>query len=45
MANVLFQFGDKYFEYAGNKAVLDKGLTIGDYESAWLADLVATSRT
>jgi hypothetical protein len=32
---------DKYFEYDGEKYFLDKGLTIGGYESAWLADLVA----
>ena len=30
------------YEYGGNETdVEDKGLTIGGYESAWLADLVA----
>jgi hypothetical protein len=41
MANCLLQFGDKWFEYDGEKDVLDKGLTIGGYKLAWLADLVA----
>jgi hypothetical protein len=30
-----------YFEYDGDRDVNDKGLTIGGYESAWLAYLVA----
>jgi hypothetical protein len=42
MDNCLITFGDKYFEYDGDKDVYDKGLTIGGYESAWLADLVGT---
>jgi hypothetical protein len=41
MANCLLQFGDKYFEYDSEKDILNKGLTIGGDESAWLADLVA----
>jgi hypothetical protein len=41
MVNTLITFEDKYFEYDGDRDVNDKGLTIGRYESAWLADLVA----
>jgi hypothetical protein len=43
MGNTLIAFEDKYFEYDGDRDVNDKGLTIGRYESAWLADLVASS--
>ena len=32
---------DKYYEYGGSLNVDERGLTIGGYESAWLADLVA----
>ena len=32
-------FAGKYYEYDGKTAVTNKGLTIGGYESAWLADL------
>ncbi len=41
MSSTLLTFIDKYYEYDGE--LLDpeeKGLTIGGYESAWLADLV-----
>ena len=31
----------KYYEYDGDQEINNKGLTIGGYESAWLADLVA----
>jgi hypothetical protein len=43
MGNTLITFEDKYcYEYDGDRDVNDKGLTtIGGYESAWLADLVA----
>jgi hypothetical protein len=41
MGNTLIAFEDKYYEYAGDRDINDKGLTIGGYESAWLADLVA----
>ena len=42
MANTLLKFQDMYYKYGGNETdVADKGLTIGGYESAWLADLVA----
>jgi hypothetical protein len=41
MGNTLLTFVDKYYEYDGERDIMDKGLTIGGYESAWLADLVA----
>jgi hypothetical protein len=41
MGNTLLTFVDKYYEYDGEREIRDKGLTIGGYESAWLADLVA----
>jgi hypothetical protein len=41
MGNTLITFEDKYYEYDSNRDVNDKGLIIGGYESAWLADLVA----
>jgi hypothetical protein len=42
MANTLVTFGDnKCYECDGDRDVQDKGLTIGGYESAWLADLAA----
>ena len=34
------QFEDKYYEYYGGVDVEERGLTIGGFESAWLADLV-----
>ena len=39
MDAILLTFGDKYFEYGGGMKLEDKGLAIGGYESAWLADL------
>jgi hypothetical protein len=39
MGNTLLTFVDKYYEYGGNLDVKDRGLTIGGYESAWLANL------
>jgi len=39
MSTTLIQFCRVYYLYNGNKEVEDKGLTIGGYESAWLADL------
>jgi hypothetical protein len=39
--NTLLTFVDKYYEYDSKREIQDKGLTIGGYESAWLADLVA----
>jgi hypothetical protein len=41
MGNTLLTFIDKYYEYDGEQEIKDKGLTIGSYESVWLADLVA----
>lgn len=41
MNNTLISFQDKYYEYDGGRNLNNKGLTIGGYESAWLADLVA----
>jgi hypothetical protein len=40
MSSTLFTFQDQYYEYDGEEAPDDRGLTIGGYESAWLADLV-----
>jgi hypothetical protein len=40
MSNTLLDFDGKYYEYDGGKDVDIKGLTIGGYESAFLADLV-----
>jgi hypothetical protein len=41
MANTLIQFNGTYYEYGGNVDVNNKGLTIGGFESAFFADLVA----
>ena len=40
MKNTLVSFTDKYYEYGGDMDGEKRGLTIGGYESAWLADLV-----
>ena len=42
MGATLLTFVDKYYEYDGSCDIEEKGLTIGGYESAWLADLVAS---
>jgi hypothetical protein len=42
MGNTLLTFVNKYYEYDGKHGIRDKGLTIGGYKSACLADLVAT---
>jgi hypothetical protein len=40
MGNTLLTFGvNKYYKYGGDLDVEDRGLTIGGYESAWLANL------
>jgi hypothetical protein len=39
MGNTLLTFVDKYYEFGGDLDIEDRGLTIGRYESAWLADL------
>ena len=41
MGNTLLSFRDQYYKHGGSCNPLDRGLTIGGYESAWLADLVA----
>jgi hypothetical protein len=41
MGHSLFCFQGRYFEYNGEVAEQERGLTIGGFESAWLADLVA----
>ena len=42
MGNTLLNFAGKYYEYGGSSNINERGLTIGGYESAWLADLVAS---
>ena len=42
MGNALITFIDKYYKYGGLDYKENRGLTIGGYESAWLADLVAS---
>ena len=42
MSSTLLNFKDKYYIYDGDLAPDDRGLTIGGYESAWLADLTIT---
>jgi hypothetical protein len=41
MENTLIQFNDAYYEYGGKVDVNNKGLTIGGFESAFFACLVA----
>ena len=41
MANCLIHFGADYFQYGKEEDFLKRVLTIGGYDSAWLADLVA----
>ena len=41
MSSTLLTFEDKYYEY-GEKGIETKGLAIGGYESAFLADLVVS---
>ena len=42
MSNTLLTFVDKYYKYGGSVDPNKRGLTIGGYEFAWLADLVAS---
>mmetsp|Transcript_40255 Transcript_40255/g.49048 ORF Transcript_40255/g.49048 Transcript_40255/m.49048 type:complete len:278 (+) Transcript_40255:153-986(+) len=42
MSSVLVNFCDKYYEYHGGNETGEKGLAIRGYESAFLADLVAS---
>jgi hypothetical protein len=39
MSTTLIQFCGVYYLYDGDKEIENKGLTIGGYKSAWLADL------
>jgi hypothetical protein len=39
MSTTLIQFCGVYYLYNGDKEIENKGLTIGRYKSAWLADL------
>lgn len=41
MRATILTFTNKYYEYSGDVNVEEKGLMIGGYKSAWLADLVA----
>ena len=41
MGHTLITFRGKYYEYGCDKDLDSKRLTIGGYESAWLAELVA----
>ena len=41
MGNTLLTFQDEYYKHGGSVDPDKRGLTIGGYESAWLADLVA----
>ena len=41
MSNCLINFGPEYFQYGKEKNCSQRVLTIGGYDSAWLADLVA----
>ena len=43
MGNTLLTFRNCYYEYAGASDIEGKELTIGGFESAWLADLVLAS--
>ena len=40
MKSTFLNFQERYYEYDGNQDPENRGLTIGGYESAWLADLV-----
>ncbi len=41
MGNTLLTFIDKYYENNSEREIQNKGLIIGGYELAWLANLVA----
>lgn len=42
MGNTLLNFAGKYYKYGGSNDISGRGIIIGGYESAWLADLVAS---
>ena len=39
MSNCLINFGEEYFQYGKEKYPLKRVLSIGGFDSAWLADL------
>jgi hypothetical protein len=41
MENTFLTFQGQYYIYGGDQSLDEKGLTIGNYESVWLADLMA----
>ena len=41
MSSCLTNFGEDYFQYGKEKNPLKRVLTIGGFDSAWLADLTA----
>ena len=40
LSNCLINFGANYFQYGKEKNTLKRVLSIGGFDSAWLADLV-----
>ena len=42
MSSTLLTFRDKYFEYGGDRNIDKRGLAIGRYELAFLANLAAS---
>jgi hypothetical protein len=42
MKNTIVMFREKYYEYGTIDDAMERALTIGGYDSAWLADLVAS---
>ena len=40
MKNTIVCFREKYYEYGVEDDPMERSLTIGGYDSAWLADLV-----
>ena len=41
MGNALVTFREKYYEYGVEDDLVMRALTIGGYDSAWYADMVA----
>ena len=42
MGHTILTFQGEYYEYGAEEDIYGKGLTIGGFECAWLADLVAS---
>ena len=40
MSSTVLNFKERYYEYDGKVDAMKKGLKIGGFKSAWLADLV-----